>query len=254
MKIAVISGASSGLGLEFANVLDTYDLDEIWVIARREDRLIQLRENLSTPVKIFAFDLLKESSFETFKQILKMEDVEIKYLINAAGFGKFGTYDMDLNDVNNMIDLNIKALVNMTYLCIPYMCKGSTIMEICSIASFTPLMHFNIYAATKAFVLHFSLALNEELKKKGIHVCALCPGWSNTEFFNQANKDNKYAPRFIKPVYEADFVVKKALIDAKTKSMSIPGAFPKIYYISSKILPRKIIMNIWRTMQKRSTL
>lgn len=250
MKIAVISGASSGLGNAFAKVLDDYKLDEIWVIARREDRLNALKDVLNTPVRVFAFDLLRESSFETFKQILKMEDVEIKYLVNAAGFGMFGSYDLPLEKVNQMIDLNVKALVNMTYLCIPYMCKGSTIMEICSIASFTPLMNFNIYASTKAFVLHFSLALNEELKKKGIRVCALCPGWSKTEFFNQARKDNKYAPKFIKPMYEPDFVVKKGLNDAKTKAMSIPGVFTKAHYVASRILPKKAVMTIWKWMQK----
>ncbi len=253
MNIAIISGASSGLGRTFAKVLDHYALDEIWVIARREDRLQELKTKCNTPIRIFAFDLLKESTFEIMSHILQSEQPTIQYLINAAGFGVFGNIEISQTKVNQMIDLNIKALVNMTYLCIPYMKKGSQIIQLGSVSSFTPLVNFNVYAATKAFVVHFSNALYQELKPRGIHVCVVCPGWVKTEFFNQANyKEERYAPKICKPMYQSRFVVEKALRDsANHKMMSLPGAFTKVHYTASKMLPKKAVMTIWKWMQKQ---
>lgn len=252
MKIAIVSGASSGMGREFAKQFDDKKLDEIWVIARREDRLKELQANLSTPVRVFSFDLLKESSFEVFKHILMQENPNIKYLVNAAGFGVFGDSSMDLELVNRMIDLNVKALVNMTYLCIPYMNQGSHIIELGSASSFTPLINFNIYASTKAFVLHFSNALYQELKPKGIHVTVICPGWVKTEFFKEANPNlTKLAPRFTKPMYKAEKVVNKAIRDSQAgKMVSIPGTFTKIHHITAKFTPKKVVMGLWKLMQK----
>lgn len=252
MKIAIVSGASSGMGRQFATQFDDKHLDEIWVIARREDRLKELQANLSTPVRVYSFDLLKESSFEVFKHILMQETPDIKYLVNAAGFGAFGDSNMELELVNKMIDLNIKALVNMTYLCIPYMKRGAQIIELGSISSFTPLVNFNIYASTKAFVLHFSNALYQELKPRGIKVTVICPGWVKTEFFKEADpKAAKHAPFIIRPMYKAERVVKKAISDStKGKMISLPGAFPKIHYISAKYMPKKLLMKMWKLIQK----
>lgn len=252
MNIAIISGASSGMGREFAKQFDDLNLDEIWVIARREDRLIELKDALLTPTRVFSFDLLKESSFEVFSHILKQEQPTIKYLVNAAGFGVFGDSSMDLEVVNRMIDLNVKALVNMTYIAIPYMAKGSHIIELGSASSFTPLINFNIYASTKAFVLHFSNALYQELKPKGIKVSVICPGWVKTEFFKEANpKKAKHAPMITRPLYSADKVVKKAIRDAQHgKMISLPGTFTKIHYVKAKFAPKKAMMLIWKMMQK----
>ncbi|NBK96621.1 MAG: SDR family NAD(P)-dependent oxidoreductase [Erysipelotrichia bacterium] len=252
MKIAIVSGASSGMGREFAKQFDDKHLDEIWVIARREDRLRELQADLLTPVRVFSFDLLKESSFEVFKHILTQENPTIKYLVNAAGFGVFGDSSMDLEIVNKMIDLNIKALVSMTYLCIPYMNKGSHIIELGSASSFTPLINFNIYASTKAFVLHFSNALYQELKPKGIKVSVICPGWVKTEFFKEANpKTARHAPLITRPLYKAEKVVRKAIADnEKGKMISLPGAFTKIHYVKAKFAPKKMLMGIWKKIQK----
>lgn len=252
MKIAIVSGASSGLGREFARQFDDKHLDEIWVIARREDRLRDLEVELKTPVRVFAFDLLKDSTFEVFKHILLQENPNIRYLVNAAGFGVFGKYDLDLEIVNQMIDLNIKALVNMTYLCIPYMNAGSHIIELGSSSAFTPLENFNIYASSKAFVLHFSNGLYQELKKKGIHVSVICPGWVKTEFFKKANYHKEvHAPRFTQPLYKAQNVVHKAIKDSeKGKMISIPGTFTKLHYFKAKFAPKKSLMLLWSLLQK----
>lgn len=252
MKIAIVSGASSGMGREFARFFDSHGLDEIWVIARREDRLQELKQELQTPIRIFSFDLLKEGSFTIFHHILLQENPTVLYLVNAAGFGVFGNETMDLKQINQMIDLNVKALVNMTYLCIPFMPTGSHIIELGSISSFTPLVNFNIYASTKAFVLHFSNALYEELKSRGIHVSVICPGWVKTEFFKEANPSKTdYAPRFIWPLYDAKSIVQKAMKDVERGRMiSLPYRFPKFHYTAMKLMPKKVVMQLWKRMQK----
>lgn len=254
MNIAIISGASSGMGMALTKQLDTLHLDEIWVIARRENRLQQLQKELQTPVRIFALDLSNRDAFTILKSYLEMENPTIKYLINAAGFGVFGRYDVDMEIVSKMINVNAKAVVLMSYLCIPYMHKGSHILQLGSTSSFTPLENFSVYAASKAFVVHFSKALAEEVKPLGIKVTIVCPGWVKTEFFTHANpKTSKYAPRLTRPLYSCDFVVNKVMQDMqKGALMSIPGLFTKMHYALSIILPTSVLMGAWHLMQKKN--
>lgn len=252
MNIAIISGASSGMGYAFAKQLDDLQLDEIWVIARREDRLQQLSSQMCTPVRIFAFDLAQDATFVIFKTYLEQECPAIKYLINAAGVGIFGNYTMELEAVSQMIDINIKALVKLSYVCIPFMPKGSHILQVCSSSSFFPLENFNVYASTKAFVSHFSQALAKEIKPLGIKVTILCPGWVKTEFFAHADTKSPYAPICTRPLYKKERVVEQAMQDMhKGKRMSIPGIFTKCHYVASKIIPNKVLMQIWHCLQKR---
>ncbi len=153
--IAVVTGASSGLGSEFVHQIDRSSaerFDEIWVIARRLDRLEELRDSISTPVKILSFDLTKKSNLEAYSKELAKSGVVIGLLINAAGFGKIGSVkDIPLESIDSMIDLNCRAAVDMTQLSLPYMRAGSRIMEICSTAGFSPFPYLNVYAASKAF-------------------------------------------------------------------------------------------------------
>lgn len=253
MNIAIITGASSGLGKEFAKQFDDKHLDEIWIIARREDRLKDLQTSLNTPVRVFAFDLLLPSSFDVFKHLLQQDNPNIKYLVNAAGFGAFGNCALELETINQMIDLNIKALVNMTYLSIPYMHLGSHIIQLGSASAFTPLKNLNVYASTKAFVLHFSTALYQELKNKGIHVSVICPSWVKTEFLEKANyREEPHTPKIIWPLYKANKVVAKAIKDSENhKVISIPGGCTKIHYLCAKFLPKKLLMMGWNWMQKK---
>ena len=172
--IAVVTGASSGLGSEFVHQIDRSSaerFDEIWVIARRLDRLEELRDSISTPVKILSFDLTKKSNLEAYSKELAKSGVVIGLLINAAGFGKIGSVkDIPLESIDSMIDLNCRAAVDMTQLSLPYMRAGSRIMEICSTAGFSPFPYLNVYAASKAFLLRYSRALREELIGDGIIV------------------------------------------------------------------------------------
>jgi Short-chain dehydrogenases of various substrate specificities len=249
MKIAVITGASSGLGREFAKQIALSEaVDEIWCIARRLDRLEQLQKEISSKVRPLALDLLEGDSINTISALLKQEIPEITLLVNASGFGKYGSYK-DLTDleINNMIDLNCKALIHMTYAGLPYMKEGGRVIMLGSSSAYQPLPYFNMYAATKVFVVHFSRALNVELKNRRITITSVCPGYVRTEFFEVArNTKNPDACQNFKPMYEPDAVVRKALRDSrKGKDISVLGIQVKLMRLMSKLLPHKLMMKIW---------
>lgn len=249
MKIAIITGASSGIGKEFVKQIASLEgLDQIWIIARRSDRLEKIKQEISPKVRPIALDLLKKDSIQTIKQLLEEEKPEVKILVNSAGFGKYGTYrDLTDNEIDDMIDLNCKILIHMTYTCLPYMKEKGRIIMLGSSSAFQPLPEFNMYASTKAFVVHFSRALNVELKTRGISVTSVCPGYVRTEFFDVA-KDTKNPDtcRNFKPMYEPEDVIKKALKDsASGKDMSVLGLHVKLLRLMSKLLPHSFIMRSW---------
>lgn len=251
MNIAVITGASSGIGREFVIQLDAlHKYDEIWLIARRKNRLDELKEVVRAKVRSIPLDLTKQESYEEFKKLLKENEPKIRTLVNASGFGKFGKFtDIPLSEQCNMVDLNIKALMSMTYLCLPYMPQNSEIYELCSLSSFQPVPYINVYAATKAFVLSFSRALNVELEDRNIHVIAVSPGWVNTEFISKAEKDDtiKYFNKLFKP----EEIVSQAILDmAKGKDTSVCGASIKAQAKAVKLLPHKLVMKAWCKQQK----
>ena len=184
MKIAIVTGASSGLGMAFVRRLDALGgLDEIWGVARRGERLEALAAELRTPMRPLALDLTRLESVETLRVLMREEAPEVAVLVNAAGFGKFGTCaELTLQETCGMIDLNCRGLVDMTRAALPYMERGSRIIQVASAAAFTPLPHMNVYAATKSFVLHYTRALRWELHGTGITATALCPTWVKTGF------------------------------------------------------------------------
>ncbi len=250
MKIAVITGASSGIGRKFVYAIDkAYELDEIWVIARREGRLNDLKKECGATIRPLALDLNNRESFAIYKTLLIEKKPEIQFLVNAAGFGLFGTFtQMDLNEQLNIIDLNAGALTAITYLSIPYMPKGSHIINLASNSSWQPVPYINVYGASKAYVMSFSRALGVELKRQNIHVMAVAPGWIKTEFFEHAIHDNtiKYFDRF----YTAKQVIDKAMKDLKKgKSVSILGFPVRMQVRAIKFLPINIVMKIWCKQQ-----
>jgi short-subunit dehydrogenase len=252
-KIAVITGASSGMGREFVvQLCNQQNFDEVWVIARRTDRLESLSDEVkTTTVRPISLDLTKKESIEAYRALLEAEKPEVDVLVNASGVGRFGTFsDMDLESMDLMVDLNVKAYVAMTYVTLPYLHKGSEVYQLDSLSSFQPVPYICVYGATKAFVLSFSRALNVELKKQGIHMMAVCPGWVKTEFFDHAVKDDTicYYNRF----YTADQVVRRALRDMKKrKDVSICGFPIRAQVFFTKLLPHKMVMKIWCKQQKK---
>lgn len=254
MKIAVITGAGSGMGKEFAIQLSKKEkFDEMWVIGRREDKLKALSKEAACPVRPIPLDLTVPSSFETYESLLKEEKPTVSVLANCSGFGKFGTYeDIPLAESLNMIDLNCKALVAMTELTLPYMEKGSKIAQLDSLSSFQPVPYLNVYAAGKAFVLSYSRALNKELKSRGINVLAICPGWVKTDFFDRATVTDKNAVTYFNVMYEAKDVIRTAIRDLYKgkKDVSIHGFQVKAQVFLVKLLPHSLVMKIWLKQQK----
>jgi len=200
LNIAIISGASSGMGRDFVIELDKQEsFDEIWVIARRRERLEELQSLVKSKIRVLTYDLTKIESINEIDNLLKEVNPNIKYLVNASGFGKFAkSTDISMQDQVDMVDLNIKAMMLLSNISIPFMSKGSNIIQISSQSAWQPIPYINVYAATKSFVLHYSRALNVELKSQGIHVLALCPFWTKTEFFNHAvDKKNEVIKKYV---------------------------------------------------------
>ena len=255
MNIAIVTGASSGMGREFVLQLSQYvQVDEIWAIARRESALEALKAEVKIPVRPFVLDLLENASFDAFAKLLEEEKPNIKLLVNAAGFGKFGPYHkVSLEDDCRMIDLNCKALLVMTRLCVPYMQPGSHILQLDSLSAFQPVPYITTYGATKSFVLSYSRSMNRELKSKGIRVMAMNPGWVKTEFFNHAFQTNGDGEvRYFDRLYEADEVVTTGLKDLyKTKKDYSVHGFPvKFQVFLVKLVPHRFVMDIWLNQQK----
>ena len=255
MKIAIVTGASSGMGREFVMQLSRYvQVDEIWAIARNENALQTLETTV--PVRPIALDLCENASFAQFAQLLETEKPDVKLLVNAAGFGKFGAYHkVTLEDEGRMIDLNCKALVWMTRLCIPYMAPGSHILQLASNSSWQPVPYITTYGATKAMVLSYSRAMNRELKSKGIRVMSMNPGWVKTAFFDRACQTNDGGEvQYYDRLYEAADVVATGLKDLyKTKKdYSIHGLPVRMQVRLVKLLPHSMVMDTWLKQQKKA--
>ena len=250
MKIAVITGASSCMGREFVYALDKDEkFDELWVIARREHRLEELKAKCRARVRPIPLDLQNRESFKVYRRMLEEEKPEIAVLVNAAGFGLFGVFrEMDMDEQLDIIDLNSRALTAMCHISIPYMQKGSRIYNLGSMSSWQPVPYINVYGASKAYVLSFSRALGVELEELGISVMAVCPGWIKTEFFDRAVHDDtiSYYNRF----YEPDEVVKLAISDMKKgKTVSVLGAPEKLQVQLVKHAPTDFVMDTWCKQQ-----
>ena len=254
MKIAIVTGASSGMGREFVRQLHKYiQPDEIWAIARRQSALKELASETAIPVRPIVLDLGKESSFVQFSAMLAEEKPVVDLLVNAAGFGKFGDLEaIPMEDDLGMIDLNCKALVAMTRLCLPYMDWGSHILQLDSLSAFQPVPYITTYGATKAFVLSYTRACNVELKPRGIRMMAMNPAWVKTEFFNHAFQTNNKV-QYFNYVQEAKDVVAVGLKDLyrSKKDMSIPGLGVKLQVLGVKLLPHKLVMKTWMNQQKK---
>ena len=254
--IAVVTGASSGMGRQFVLQLEKYaKVEEIWVVARREEALLSLQKEVAAKIRPLVLDLGKPESFESYRAALAAEKPNVKLLVNAAGFGKFGAYErISLEEDLAMVDLNCKALVAITRLTLPYMERGSHVLQLDSLSAFQPVPFITTYGATKAFVLSYCRAMNAELKPRGIRMMAMNPGWVKTEFFLHSQKTNHGEVRYFNRLYEAKDVVATALHDLyKTKkACSIHGLPVKMQVLAVKLLPHSMVMNTWISQQKKA--
>ena len=257
MNIAVVTGASSGMGKEFVLQLEQYvQVDEIWVIARRKAALETLREQVHAKIRPIVMDLCDTKSYAIYASLLAIEKPDVKLLVNAAGFGKFGTYSkVAPEDDYRMIDLNCKALLRMTRLVLPYMTRGSHILQLDSLSAFQPVPYITTYGATKAFVLSYTRAMNQELKAQGIRMMAMNPGWVKTEFFNHAFQTNGgNEVQYFDRLYEAKDCGATGLKDLyhSKKDYSVHGLPVRMQVRMVKLLPHSLVMKIWLKQQKKA--
>lgn len=255
MSVAIITGASSGIGKEFARqLLKKCGVDEFCFVARRTDRLEELKRELGVKATIIGADLTLDEGIEKVREYLKEIAPRVKFLINCAGFGDFGAFDeIDEGTVCKMIDLNVKALVRITHLVIPYMERGGRIVEMGSGSCFTPLPYFNVYSSSKVFVLHYTKSLNYEIKKYGLRATCFCPGWVDTEFLSLAAKNKEVTmPKATKPLLRVEKCVNGCVKAMKRgKTMYVTNWYTKLQHVLFKILPDKILTRLWLGMLKR---
>lgn len=249
MNVAVITGASSGLGEEFALKIDkTRDnMDEIWLIARRKDRLEELSKKLNTKCRVLALDITDPDSLKEYSDTLKETGANISLLVNNAGFGRLGDFDsISPEDNGGMVRLNCEALTVMTSLSLPHMTKGGEIINSCSIASFAPNTRMAVYSSTKAYVMSFSRALRSELKGRGINVLAACPGPMQTEFLGVAGIEKGVSKTFdtLPRVMPDKMALGSLKASKKGKAVYTNRIFYKFYRLLAKILPTSIVMKM----------
>lgn len=254
MNIIIITGASSGMGVEFALQLDNvfnYTIDEIWMIARRKEQMLEVAESMMNTTRILDMDVTKQEDMVRLQKLLAKEKPTVRMLVNCAGYGVMGEFSrLNMQEELGMIDVNCKALTQMTYMCIPYMRENSRIIQLASSAAFMPQPGFAVYAASKAYVNSFSQALYEELRKKKIYVTAVCPGPVDTPFFDIAEKDGKTLA--IKKLAMAlpEKVVEKAIQDSyRKRPVSIYSGYIKAFEILAKAVPHKVILTAMRYMK-----
>lgn len=249
LKIAVITGASSGLGREyaFAAARKRDDIDELWLIARREENLRKTAEQISKKTRIIPLDITEAESVKKYALMLEEEKPEIALLINNAGFGRLGNFDaLSPADNGGMVRLNCEALTVMTSVSLPYMKSGGEIINTCSIAAFAPNTRMAVYCSTKAYVLSLSKALRAELRPRGINVLAVCPGPMDTEFLPVAGIAPGSSHTFdTLPRVNPAVMAKKSLeASARKKGVYTNLLFYKFYRVIAKLLPHSIVMKM----------
>lgn len=253
-NIAIVTGASSGMGRQFVKKLDNEGLDEIWAIAPEKELLTTLQNECKTKIVALSLDLTQEEAFVAIRDLLDIEKPNVTWLCCCAGFGKFGSVsEICINQTQGMIDLNCKAYVKTTEFTLPYMKEGARIVHIASMAAFQPTAYMATYGATKAFTLSYARALRQELKPRGISVTCVCPYWTKTKFFDVARKTEckKDAICHFATMYDPEKVINKAMKDAlKRKELSIYGCKSKLQAFAVKLFPHRFVMWIWRKQQR----
>lgn len=251
MNIAIITGASSGIGVEFYKEMQNEPLDEVWVIARREQQLNEIcKAHGKIGYRIIPLDITAPENLAYLSNLLSEVKPRIKFLFNNAGFGLHGDLiDADYISQGKMVDLNVRALTEITTISLKYMDKGSCIINTCSIASFVPNARMSVYSATKAYVMSFTRSLRYELRKRKINVTAICPGPMATEFLEVAGIDKGTSGAFDKlPYCNPHKTAVKGIKAAKRgRCVYTPRGFYKFYRVLAKLLPHSLLMGASKT-------
>lgn len=253
MNVIVITGASSGIGMEFAMQMDDYfsNVDEFWLVARSGDKLEEVARALQHRTRIFAMDVTDKEKVERLEKALKEEQAVVRILVNCAGYGVMGAFtDSDREQTLGMVRLNCEALTDMTYRLIPFMRRNSRIIQLASSAAFMPQPDFAVYAASKSYVHSFSRALGAELKKKGIYVTSVCPGPVDTPFFDIAEKDGTILKVKKFSMTTAERVVSQAIRDSYyKKEVSVCTLLIKAFNVAAKVVPHSAMIKAMSFMK-----
>lgn len=250
MKIGIITGASSGLGAEFARrAAAWYETDELWLVARREDRLRVLAAELSgCAVRCVSMDLADPECLARFAALLEEERPDVRLLVNCAGLGFLGDYEkIPAADDAAMCDVNVRALTLLTAAALPYMGRGSGIVLVSSIASFVPTPRMTVYSATKAYVSALAKGLREELRGRGVNVLAVNPCPMETAFLEVGRIAGNSAafdrlPR-CRPEQAAEVSLRRCRAG---KGQYTPLLLFRFYRVLAKLLPHSLMMKLTR--------
>lgn len=256
---ALITGASAGLGAEFARQLAPY-ANALVLVARRTDRLDAMRDELQAlhanlKVHVYGADLGDENQRLAIANWLQEQKIRVDFLVNNAGFGDRGPFETgDWNKIRGMIDVNITALTHLTHLLLPSMTRSgrAAILNVSSVASFFPLPNMAVYSATKAYVTSLSEAMAIELRPRGITVTALCPGPVETDFFTVARRPDSSddaaahydsmpafvvpAPRVVRTGLEAVIAERARVIPGPILAVAVTAALLIPFFITREIL------------------
>lgn len=251
MNIAVVSGASSGLGREFVRGMREVfpDIECVWLIARRRGRLDELAASADIPCRVIAADITSDGDAAMLRRALDGESPDIRLLINNAGCGSLGDFDKsDIAGQTRMVDLNVRALTVLTRLALDHMSPGARIINVSSIASFVPNARMAVYSASKYYVRAFSRALGMELRGRRISVTAVCPGPMDTEFLEKAGiNGNSTAFRLLPRISPAKVARRSLVMARRRRPVYTPGLFYKFYRFVSAIVPDTLLMWLART-------
>lgn len=256
-KTAVITGASSGIGVEFANRFAERGADLV-LVARRKDRLDAVAKEIQSKhkvkVDVVVADLSEVGSAEKLFKTLQRKKIQIDVLVNNAGFGTMGEFkNHDLNRITEEIQLNVSTLVQLTRLALPGMIQrnNGVVVNIASTAAYQPVPYMAVYAATKAFVLSFTEALWGELKGTGVSALALSPGGTKTEFFEVAS-EGKTADGFgmMQTVEQVVEVAIKALDKKNPPPSVVSGGMNYVMATSGRLISRKTLISVALSMFK----
>ena len=253
---ALITGASSGLGWEFAKLFAKDGCDLI-LVARRTDKLNELKSELEKSygiaVTVLSQDLTAKNAAKTVYDFTVKNKFAVDFLVNNAGFGDYGAFiGCNLEKQQNMIQLNVAALTELSYYFLPQMVerKAGRILNVASIASFMPGPMMSVYYSTKAYVRSFSEALSVEVKKAGVSVTALCPGPTTSEFWERSEADGSSIFKhmfFAKAENVARYGYKRM---KRGKALAVPGIMTRLEVFFMRFLPRSFVRNVIYFVQK----
>ena len=251
MNIAIITGASAGLGQEFfRSIVKRYPrLEQIWLIARRVERLEEMAKDSPVTVEVLPLDLTAAESYAALEARLQAEKPAVQILVNNAGLGELNEMiDSDWATQTRMVDLNCRGLTAVTTAVLPYMKKGGFIINVASIAAFAPNARMTVYSSTKAFCLSLSKGLREELRPRGVNVLAVCPGPMDTEFLAVADITGRSATFDRLPYCNPRQVADRAVVSAAAgRAVYTNRLFFKFYRVLAKLLPHGLVMKLCKT-------